>query len=95
MLEELQLLVEEAREVADLWRRRAEASYDRFDDEAGLICDDMLDDAEEWLRASSWVLSQAEAEVDGGRLGQFVELGATITEEAAAGATMDDLMIYI
>ena len=95
MLEELQLLVEEAREVADLWRRRAEASYDRFDDEAGLICDDMLDDAEEWLRASRWVLSQAEEEVDGGRPRQFVELGATITEEAAAGATMDDLMIYI
>eukprot|EP01050_Picozoa_sp_SAG11_P013928 SAG11_NODE_1665_length_4495_cov_40.440400_2_plen_277_part_00 len=90
MLEELQLLVEEAREVADLWRRRVEASYDLCGED-----EDMLVDAEEWLRASSWVLSQAEAEVDGGRPGQFVELGATITEEAAAGATMDDLMIYI
>ena len=78
-LEELQLLVEEAREVAGLWRRRAEASHDWCgDDEAGLICDDMLVDAEEWLRASSWVLSQAEAEVDDGRPGQFAELGATI-----------------
>eukprot|EP01050_Picozoa_sp_SAG11_P052305 SAG11_NODE_30225_length_302_cov_47.970443_1_plen_71_part_10 len=71
MLEELQLLVEEAREVAEELQLLAEASHDWGGDE-----EDMLADAEEWLRASSWVLSQAEAEVDGGRPGQFVELGA-------------------
>eukprot|EP01050_Picozoa_sp_SAG11_P025122 SAG11_NODE_5569_length_1521_cov_1.804501_2_plen_65_part_00 len=55
----------------------------------------MLCVAEDWLHACSWIWRQAVAELGDGQPGQFLELGVTLVEEAAAGAKTEDLLAYI
>ena len=90
-------MVQGARTAADRWRRRVVAAEDdeAEDEEDLLFYDDMLVDAEDWLQVCSWVLEEVQAELDAGQPGQFWELGATLVEEEAEGATSEDLTIFV
>eukprot|EP01050_Picozoa_sp_SAG11_P032446 SAG11_NODE_10557_length_821_cov_21.145429_1_plen_98_part_10 len=87
----LQLMVQEARAAVGRWQRRVMAVEDSDEEDDDLLfhVDDMLADAEDWLTTCSWVLVEAQAELGAGRPGQFWELGATLVEEAAEGATTE------
>eukprot|EP01052_Picozoa_sp_SAG31_P025291 SAG31_NODE_2209_length_6183_cov_6.782544_4_plen_242_part_00 len=96
VLGRLQLMVQEARATVGRWQRRVMTAEDSDEtDDYLLFCDDMLADAEDWLQACSWVLEKAKAELGAGWPGQFWELGATLAEEAADGATAEDLIIFV
>eukprot|EP01050_Picozoa_sp_SAG11_P000484 SAG11_NODE_15_length_26319_cov_13.810564_9_plen_177_part_00 len=98
----LQLIVQEARAAVGRWQRRVmaaedsdEEDSDEEDDDLMFYVDDMLAAGEEWLKTCSWVLAEAQAALGAGRPGQFWELGATLVEEAAEGATTEDLNIFV
>eukprot|EP01052_Picozoa_sp_SAG31_P060441 SAG31_NODE_19617_length_596_cov_47.374245_1_plen_116_part_10 len=90
-------MAQEARAAVGRWQRRVMAVEDSDEEDDDLLdyVDDMLADAADWLATCRWVLAEAQVELGAGRPGQFWELGATLVEEAAEGATTETMIIFV
>eukprot|EP01052_Picozoa_sp_SAG31_P032562 SAG31_NODE_3581_length_4100_cov_7.299675_3_plen_350_part_00 len=92
LMECLQMLVDEAKEMAGQWSRRLEVVAGQGADlEVMCFCCDRLADAQDWLHTCGWILAEARREQCAKKLGRFCAAGYAVVEEAQWGASVEVL----